>query len=257
MNRNLSRTKLRGCLWLIATVICGALVPASAIAGQPLEKSAAISQAIIEMIQDRWNLDKPQYEIELRRNPFLAGDFDRPGAFDSITITPLTRKLPRGTFPMLIDIYLDGKSVRHGQAAAYVEVFDSVLTLDYRSSKGTLALDLPLQLQFIRVTDIADAYITNTAELDDFRLKRNLQRGDILTRSALEQIPDVEFGQEVRIEYAGGRLTLSAAGYALQKGIVGETVRIRNLSSKRIIKAVVVGPGLVRIAAGVTSWRTK
>lgn len=257
MNRNLSRTKPCNCLWLIATIISGALAPASAALGQPVQKSAAISQAIIERIQNRWNLDSPKYEIELRRNPFLAGDFDRPEAFDSITVRPLTRKLPRGIFPMLIDIYLDGKSVRHGQAAAFVAVFDSVLVVDSRSSKGTLAVDLPLQLQFKEITNLADAYITNIAELDDTRLRRNLQRGDMLTRSALERIPDVEFGQEVRIEYSGGGLTLSAAGYALQKGIVGETVRVRNLSSKRIIKAVVAGPGLVRISTGVTGRRTK
>lgn len=257
MNRTFSRLALRNVFWLAPTAIFWFHTIASPVPGQTAAKSTAISSAIIERIQDRWKLSIPNYEVEIRRMPFMAEEFDAAGAFDSITITPLTRKRPRGIFPMLIDIYRDGRSVRHGQASAFIAKFDSVMVADSRASKGTLARDLALQLKFEETTFLQDAYITNSAELDGMRLKRNLQRGDILTRSRLEQIPDVDFGQEVIIEYTGAGLLISAPGYALQKGITGETVRVRNLSSRNIIKAVVAGPGLVRIAAGGGQRRTR
>lgn len=257
INRNLSRLALHGALSIVPAVFGAMLLPTNVAFGQSAAKSVAVSKAIIERIQDRWNLHSPTSEVTLRRYPFLARDFDKPGAFDSIGITPLTRKHPRGVFPMLVDLYLGGISIRHGQVAAQISVFDSVLVSEGRSTRGALAADLALQIKFVETTNLPDAHFKNIAELDGLRLARNLQHGDILLKSALEQIPDVEFGQEVRIEYIGGGLLLTATGFALKKGITGETVRVRNLSSKRIIKAVIAGPGLVQIRTGTSHGRTK
>ncbi|MGL1260158.1 flagella basal body P-ring formation protein FlgA, partial [Vibrio parahaemolyticus] len=44
-------------------------------------------------------------------------------------------------------------------------------------------------------------------------------------------------------------ITLSLQGRATEPGAMGETVRVMNLSSNKIVQAIVIGPGEVEVLA--------
>ena len=50
----------------------------------------------------------------------------------------------------------------------------------------------------------------------------------------------------VQMEYAKGPMMISAEGRALDRGALGDRIRVMNLDSKRIVTVVVVGADAVK-----------
>jgi flagella basal body P-ring formation protein FlgA len=77
------------------------------------------------------------------------------------------------------------------------------------------------------------------------RLVRDVPAGSPLARSDFEILPLVERRDRVVLRARSGSLVVAASAQALDSGALGETVRVRNLESRTIVDAVVVGPGVV------------
>ncbi|MDH3236305.1 MAG: flagellar basal body P-ring formation chaperone FlgA, partial [Alphaproteobacteria bacterium] len=89
-----------------------------------------------------------------------------------------------------------------------------------------------------------------------------IQRSDIVGQAARRSLPsgqpvrdgDIEAptlvrrGALVTMEISTPMMRLTARGKALDNGTLGETVRLRNIQSKRVIQGTVVGLDRVRIA---------
>lgn len=77
------------------------------------------------------------------------------------------------------------------------------------------------------------------------RMKATLSTGDILYSYHLEDIPLVKRGDLVTIVAQSGGFKVTAPGEARNSGSDGEEVRVKNLTSRRIIRGRVIGPGMV------------
>jgi flagella basal body P-ring formation protein FlgA len=64
----------------------------------------------------------------------------------------------------------------------------------------------------------------------------------------LEQQALVLKGDQVVIIARSGTLAVRMPGEALAQGGLSEQIRVRNLNSKRVVKARVTGPGQVEVA---------
>ncbi|MNE41508.1 flagellar basal body P-ring biosynthesis protein FlgA [compost metagenome] len=70
----------------------------------------------------------------------------------------------------------------------------------------------------------------------------------VLTPQHLEQAEVVRKGDQVVITARSGTLSVRMPGEALSKGGLSEQIRVRNLNSKRVVKARVTGPGQVEVS---------
>lgn len=77
------------------------------------------------------------------------------------------------------------------------------------------------------------------------RLSRDIQAGFPLSRNDFEALPLVERRDRVVLRARSGSLVVVATAQALDSGVLGQTVRVRNLESRAVVEAVVVGPGMV------------
>jgi flagella basal body P-ring formation protein FlgA len=84
--------------------------------------------------------------------------------------------------------------------------------------------------------------------LDGAKLRRDAKPGEVLRRSWLDLPPLVARGDRVTLIARRGALQLTAVGEALGRGALGETVRVRNVGSERIVAGRVAGPQTVEIA---------
>ena len=80
-----------------------------------------------------------------------------------------------------------------------------------------------------------------------WRMARTLGRSQPFTRSHLEQIPLIEKGERVQLIYKGKTVKLTIKVEALGEADMGQQVEVRNLQSKRIILATVVGDNMVMV----------
>lgn len=70
----------------------------------------------------------------------------------------------------------------------------------------------------------------------------------ILTPAHVEMAEVVRKGDQVVISAGNSTIQVKMPGEALSAGAVGEQIRVRNLNSKRVVKARVTGPGQVEVA---------
>jgi flagella basal body P-ring formation protein FlgA len=90
-------------------------------------------------------------------------------------------------------------------------------------------------------------YFTNKQQVVGKLAKRNIGKGKVITPADLKQAKLVYKGERVIISAVGKSLKVSMKGVAVNSGSVGEIIRVKNLSSSRIIEAKVVARGKVQV----------
>lgn len=104
----------------------------------------------------------------------------------------------------------------------------------------------------LRVQDIAPLngqFFTATDEAIGQIVKRRISVSQVVTSAQLEQPVMVERGQSVLMVARMNGIEASTTGEAMKQGRKGDVIRVRNISSQRIVDAMVVSPGVVRILA--------
>lgn len=91
-------------------------------------------------------------------------------------------------------------------------------------------------------------YFTRADEVAGKVVNRPVSLGTALTPLVLAAQTLVKRGQEVTILAKTGTMEVRMTGRALSDGAAGDTVRVRNLSSKRIVEGTVTAAGVVQVA---------
>ncbi|MBC7001614.1 flagellar basal body P-ring formation protein FlgA [Photobacterium sp. BZF1] len=79
------------------------------------------------------------------------------------------------------------------------------------------------------------------------KLKRRVNKGDVLTSARLYINYAVEKGHPVKVLYQSKTFQLETKGLALENGVVGDTIAIENLQSGKRLQGVVMGKGSVKV----------
>jgi len=125
-------------------------------------------------------------------------------------------------------------------------------------------IKVPVLARHLRRGDIIRGRDVVLRAVDQILIPSNaiIQRSDIVGQAARRSLPsgqpvrdgDIEAptlvrrGALVTMEISTPMMRLTARGKALDNGTLGETVRLRNIQSKRVIQGTVVGLDRVRIA---------
>lgn len=80
-------------------------------------------------------------------------------------------------------------------------------------------------------------------------LLRDVGQGEVFSSKAVKIPPVVEANSRVTMVYKRGRLEATARGMALEDGVQGQEIGVRNESSKKIVRARVREKGVVTVGA--------
>lgn len=213
----------------------------SAAAGEP--DVAKIDDVLIQKFMNEFELDPANYKIEQ-----LDHNLNRTDTrLEQLTVHPLTQKKPQGPYTVIVKVWERGKVVEQSQVRMRIRKFAEVLVAaDRISSRSIIAGDM-VAIQRMDVTNLREKPVLSHLALTGFRAKRNIAIGKIITTASIELIPDVERGREVKILVTAGACKISAEGIALQRGIIGEYVKVKNKSSGKILVARVTGKNAVAV----------
>ena len=131
---------------------------------------------------------------------------------------------------------------------AQVKLFREVVTVLHPLKRGTIISDDDVVLRERDVGLITQGYMTAVELVVGQKLLRPMVTDQVLTLTHLEQAAVVRKGDQVVINARSGTLTVRMPGEALSDGGLSEQVRVKNLNSKRVIKARITGPGQVEVA---------
>ncbi|MDR6236045.1 flagella basal body P-ring formation protein FlgA [Pseudomonas psychrotolerans] len=95
---------------------------------------------------------------------------------------------------------------------------------------------------------LTQGYLTSLEQVVGAQLKRQVVNEQVLTPAFLEQAELVRKGEQVVISARSASFNIRMQGQALADGAKDEEIRVRNLSSNRVIHARVVDQGQVEVA---------
>jgi len=154
-------------------------------------------------------------------------------------------ELPKGSFSFPLQVsgagitksfWLTGKMRHETQVAVLrrsINSGDSIQVEDYTMEKRdvTFAPDAP----------------ANPSDLALAKAARALGVGSILWRSTLQRQPAMRAGETVKLILANDGWQVSASAVVQQQGFVGDTVKVANPITQKIMSGTVIEKGVVRV----------
>ncbi|WP_162299961.1 flagellar basal body P-ring formation chaperone FlgA [Kineobactrum sediminis] len=128
-----------------------------------------------------------------------------------------------------------------------VEVLLRVLALKRPLERGSILTEADLGHVLVDTRRLAQGYFTSIAAVSGHTVKRSAASGTILTNALIEESAVISRGQRVSLSASGTGIAVQAPGQALADARMGERVRVKNLSSGKVVEGIVRGPGNVEV----------
>jgi flagella basal body P-ring formation protein FlgA len=97
------------------------------------------------------------------------------------------------------------------------------------------------------ISRLGGGYYTTLQEVKGMVLQRSVTAGMLLSTAMLKPAILIKRGEKVIISAQSDSLQVKMEGQALQAGAKGELIEVKNLSSRQVIEAEVIAPGVVRV----------
>jgi len=128
-----------------------------------------------------------------------------------------------------------------------VEIMAKVVVLAAPAQRSAPLQRSQLRLDTRDVASLTSSYLTRIEDAEHMVLRRAVAVGTILTSNLLESPTLVERGQRVEVIAGAGAFNISTWAEALADAAEGERVRVRNLTSRKVVEGIVDADGRVRI----------
>jgi len=203
----------------------------------------SLEQVVTGRIFADYDLDSSLYKIEVLGNSL--GHLDVSG--ENVTLRPLTRKEPLGLFTVLVDVDLADGTHKRAQIRLRIHKYAQVMVTRGPIKRHEVITQNNVTMKKMEVTSLQEQPLDSLDGNSAFRARRNLARGKIITRSAIEPVPDIDVGREVSIVFDNGPCVITAPGRALQSGRIGDRVKIKNTATGKVIYARVQSSRIVSV----------
>ncbi len=132
-----------------------------------------------------------------------------------------------------------------GTAVPVVEV----PALRHRMRRGEIIAESDLGWIERRADRLSATTVTDPSEIVGLTPRRALRAGEPIRARDVRAPVVVAKGATVTMSYRTPTMALTVAGRALEDGATGETIRVLNIQSNRVIEAAVASAGLVNVTA--------
>ncbi len=131
--------------------------------------------------------------------------------------------------------------------AAHIDGQVNVLIARHPIPRGTVIQNEDLKFVLRRYSQLNYGYYGSAKLLANMEAKRNIRAGQVLTPNILRAQKMVLRGEHITIMAQNGGLNLRVKGKALMDGQMGQMIKVKNLSSKKLIYARVISAGMVKV----------
>lgn len=128
-----------------------------------------------------------------------------------------------------------------------IAVYKQVWVSSRPLQRGELVEAQDLRLELRNVATLMQGYTLDKAVLQGHKLKRTTREGQVLTPRMVETPKTIKRGQAVTLVAHTQGMEVRMSGTALTDGVLGELIKVRNLSSRRVVEGEVIGPGTIRV----------
>ncbi len=162
-----------------------------------------------------------------------------------VSVPPVADLLPAGMDPNGIEV-----EIVVGERDVTVEIADAQVGLVARRSiaRGEQVSGGDFELFPLESAAHRRHALSDPAEVEGMRARRNVPAGTPVRISWFEAIPLVRRGEPVRMRFENDGLRIEATGVAREDGFVGDLVRVQNTSSRTEVVGRVDSEGVIHVA---------
>jgi len=131
---------------------------------------------------------------------------------------------------------------------AEVKVLLDIVVADAMLERGQVISEGDLAIEPHDIGNLPQGYFDDTGKVAGMITRRVVKPGDLINSNMLKQAYMVKRGESVSLVVKTPGLQVRMKGKALGNATRGNTVRVKNLSSNRIVEGVATAPGVVSIS---------
>ena len=240
-------TLYRKCLGVLAAVcLFNAGSPALADAVTLPDMLIGVTQGFLEFTVEDYlatSQTEGRYEIQVNQ---LDPRMHMPMCDKELTATLESPAKPLGR--VTVKVRCEGSSPCTVFVPAQVRLFRDVVTTARPLRRAGIVEPADVLLRERDISLISQGYLTSVDQAIGQRLTRPMVADQVITLVNLEQAEVIRKGDQVVITARSGTLSVRMPGEALANGGMSEQIRVKNLNSKRVIKAQVTAPGQVEVS---------
>lgn len=203
-----------------------------------------MAQAISKAIVARGNNNNLDVVID----EHLGSRMVDAARLDALKILQLNRDPVTGRFEAKLALSDDHASETWTVTGAVLETRE-VAVLAHDVERGDAIKEKDLTLVRRPANKVGNDVIGSTSDLIGMVPRKTLRTGELIHAGDLAKPILVEKNQLISVVYISKGLSLTMRGRAQNNGAMGETIRVQNPQSKRIVEGIVSGPGQVTITA--------
>jgi flagellar basal body P-ring formation protein FlgA len=128
-----------------------------------------------------------------------------------------------------------------------VKVFRPVVIASRPLAANQLISKEDIKVVSLDIGSFNQGYVKNPQQIIGQQLKYRLSMGTVINPNSLKQQKIIKRGELISLVAVAGKMEVRMSGTALSDGSLGQRVRVKNLSSKRVVEGVVDGPGVIKI----------
>jgi len=208
-------------------------------AGRKLQQDELL--AVIERV-----LTDSKRDVLVRGVDFDDNVFVSPG---EITLSAQTFDSPRpGRLGFSFLAESDGERPIRFDVLAKIDEWREIPVASRPITRGSILQPEDIQRARFNVSELPKDVAFNEKNIFGLKVSQNIAYGEVFRKNKLDIPPVIEMGAMVTMVYSVGKLKATASGVALESGAVGDDIKIRNDSSKKVILGRVLEPGLVGVS---------
>ncbi len=211
-------------------------------AAQPPPHESALRSALAAAVRERSALpDEAQVEVgELRVADRSL--LDRASRLSGVELPPSERGLPRVSARARFQLRGGGEAWTWVSAPVDARVPVLVAARALQRGRPLLAADLRVAMEALRPGQLSEA-----SDAIGKAPRRDLREGEPLSEGWLTAPHVMQRGDQVEIIVSEGALSIRARGETLERGAVGDDVRVRINANGRILRGRVVDSSTVEV----------
>lgn len=196
------------------------------------------------MVEDYLERSEIQARYEIKVNP-VDPRLRLAACDDDLTQALESPEQPVGR--VTVRVSCEGSTPWSVFIPAQVRIFRAVAVLKSPLKRDSIIAPGDIAMVEQDVGLLKRGYIVDPMQVVGRKLTRQLQVDQVITPAQLQMADAIRRGDQVVILASSGGISVRMQGEALSAGTLGQQISVRNLSSQRVIRARVTGPGQVEV----------
>jgi flagella basal body P-ring formation protein FlgA len=207
-------------------------------------ESRDVEIAVMRAIQQHMTWDPKQTTVHELRG--VEAVLLPPGPVEYDVTFPLNSDF-LGPTSFTVAFRVAGNVEARQYGTAYIDVTQDVVTTARPIVRNDIIEAADVRLTRMNMARVSQQVYRHAEDVVGKRARRSLQANTVIHTHEVENLPTVQKGDMVLMLAESALLKVSTMGEALESGMRGDTIRIRNTTSNREVRAIIVDKKTVKV----------